>query len=122
MVSKGISGMIVANPGLGIAGNNVTEERWNLLLRDKLTISSWVDDKVIRPWNLNEDPKQALTLMPRAPINIKHHAHKIQGLSGPEHPLRLSDHSALPEYDLLVRFPDDAFEERERQAPTFDGR
>lgn len=41
-----------------------------LPLRDMLTVSSWVDTSVIRPWNLNNDGRRDLELQPRAPINL----------------------------------------------------
>ncbi|RMG11453.1 MAG: hypothetical protein D6731_15650 [Planctomycetota bacterium] len=73
-----------ANGGLALAGvtaaNRVTEERWLEHLRDRITTHSWVDEKVIRPWNLNPDlpashaywqaPKRSLPLMRRAPVNL----------------------------------------------------
>lgn len=41
-----------------------------LPLRDMLTVSSWVDTSVIRPWKLNGNGRRDLELMPRAPINL----------------------------------------------------
>lgn len=39
-------------------------------LRDMLTTSSWVDESVIRPWNLNNEGRRSLPAMPRAPVNL----------------------------------------------------
>jgi hypothetical protein len=62
------------------AANRVTDTRWDEALRDLVTVRSWVDEKVIRPWNLNPDlpanhyyyepGKRALPLMARSPINL----------------------------------------------------
>lgn len=76
--------------GAGNAKNVVAgaRDRWlyadatgnlRLPLRDMLTVSSWVDDRVIRPWALNFNPaatpepilgRRDLPLQPRAPINL----------------------------------------------------
>lgn len=39
-------------------------------IRDMVTVYSWSDSQVIRPWNLERDARRVLETMPRAPVNI----------------------------------------------------
>lgn len=66
------------------ADSRVTEDRWlyaavptgtgsggvRPAIRDMVTVYSWIDEKVIRPWDLNGEGRRGLSLMPRAPINL----------------------------------------------------
>ncbi|MCO5172370.1 MAG: hypothetical protein M9894_39225 [Planctomycetes bacterium] len=71
---------VLSQPLLPGGKNVVTPgaDRWThssqngarLPLRDMLTCSSWVDESVIRPWNLNGDGRRSLPITPRAPVNL----------------------------------------------------
>lgn len=54
-------------------GDAKADDYW-LALRDCVTVHSWVDEKVIRPFALNVDegemPRRALNMMGRAPVNL----------------------------------------------------
>lgn len=65
--------------GRALLAAGVTEDEWLYRLRDKITVHSWEDRTVVRPWNLNThetinghevEPYQRLAAMPRAPINL----------------------------------------------------
>ncbi len=68
--------------GKALMEAGLTEAEWLHVLRDLVTVHSWEDPTVVRPWNLNTHeapdppsdpvfkPLQRLTTMPRAPINI----------------------------------------------------
>src|SRR5690606_37725790 len=67
--------------GKALMEAGITEEEWLDTLRDLVTVHSWEDPTVVRPWNPNSHdahdgadpphrPLQRLTTMPRAPINL----------------------------------------------------
>ncbi len=71
----------LALTGIG-ADQRVTPDIWTQGLRDLVTVRSWVDEKVVRPWNLGpvdtiptshayyEKGVRGLNIMKRAPVNL----------------------------------------------------
>lgn len=77
LLGAGSAKNVVVRPGaVGTLPDGVN--RWlypdrdglRLPLRDMLTVSSWVDESVIRPWNLNGVGRRDLSTLPRAPVNL----------------------------------------------------